>query len=180
MSRCRGRVSRALTALPSVDPAVVLAGGSLQPIEGYKGYGLALCIGLLTGVLARRLASTPRSSIPIGTSACEGDNSALVLAIDVAHFVDRDEFEERVDGLATAIRSGPRPRAADPIMVPGDREAAQAREITRQVRARAADPHRTRRPGRSARPVGARATRESSHEDFHRHGRDVHRCGARG
>src|SRR5664279_3956743 len=38
--------------MPSDEPDAVLAGGSLLPIEGYKGYGLALCIALLTGVLA--------------------------------------------------------------------------------------------------------------------------------
>jgi len=118
--------------LTSVDPANVLAGGSLQPIEGYKGYGLALCIGLLTGVLAGGCFDSEIRH-PYRDLSCAGDNSALVMALDVAHFVDRGQFAERVAQLSASIRSGPTAKNADPIMIPGDREAGRARMQTSEI-----------------------------------------------
>jgi LDH2 family malate/lactate/ureidoglycolate dehydrogenase len=118
--------------LPSADPETVLAGGSLQPIEGYKGYGLALCIGLLTGVLAGG-AFDSEIEHPYRNLSCEGDNSALVLALDVSHFVDQREFETRIGDLAATIRSGPTAQGVDAIMMPGDREASRAQTQTSEM-----------------------------------------------
>jgi len=38
--------------VPTDDPQAVLKGGCLLPIAGYKGYGIAVAIELLTGMLA--------------------------------------------------------------------------------------------------------------------------------
>jgi L-2-hydroxycarboxylate dehydrogenase (NAD+) len=111
---------------PSVDPAVILAGGSLQPIESYKGYGLALVIGLLTGVLGGGSFDADIKH-PYRELAAAGDNAALAIALDVQRFVALEEFAQRVDMISREIRSAPRAEGTTTIMVPGDREAQTAR-----------------------------------------------------
>jgi L-2-hydroxycarboxylate dehydrogenase (NAD+) len=116
--------------VPTTDPDAVLAGGSLQPIEGYKGFGLAICIALLTGVLADG-AYDDEIIHPYRHLAAPGDNSVLVLAIDVDHFADRDRFAERVGVVGERVRGGRSAPDAPPIMMPGDREHARtARQDT--------------------------------------------------
>jgi LDH2 family malate/lactate/ureidoglycolate dehydrogenase len=112
--------------LPTTDPETVMQGGSLQPIEGYKGYGLALCIGLLTGVLGGGKFDSEIAH-PYRVLTARGDNSALVLAISIDHFAGREAFARRASALGDEIRSGPRAPGGDTIMVPGDREHAVAR-----------------------------------------------------
>lgn len=118
--------------LPTTDPALVLEGGSLVPIEGYKGYGLALCIALLTGVLGGGKFDSEIEH-PYRALAAAGDNSALVLAIDLDRFAGRDAFTRRVGALSGQIRSGGRAPGVEAIMVPGDREHGVARERAAQV-----------------------------------------------
>lgn len=111
---------------PSTDPAAVLAGGSLLPIEGYKGYGLALIIALLTGVLADGAFDTEIAH-PYRSLGSEGDNSALVIALDVSSFVEPSAFAARTRTLGDEIRAGTRAANGEPIMLPGEREEQMAR-----------------------------------------------------
>jgi LDH2 family malate/lactate/ureidoglycolate dehydrogenase len=106
---------------PTRDPAAVLAGGSLVPIAGYKGYGLALAIALLTGVLAGW-----RFDAELGgglSSSSPGDNTALMAAIRVSDFIDPGEFAGRVEAIAEMIHAVPTQSGVDRIWLPGEKEA---------------------------------------------------------
>jgi len=104
------------------DPEVVMRGGSLVPIAGYKGYGLALCIALLTGVLGDAPFDADIVH-PYRDPSALGDNAALLLAINVANFLPREAFAQRIESITELIHRQPTATGVERILVPGEREA---------------------------------------------------------
>jgi LDH2 family malate/lactate/ureidoglycolate dehydrogenase len=116
---------------PSADPAAVLDGGSLLPLggleesAGYKGYGLALMVDILTGVLAG--ANTGMRVVPFSTTMGPSDLGQLFIAIDPAA-VDGDDFGRRVDLLlGDAIGAPAAPGGNRGVVIPGQPEAERER-----------------------------------------------------
>lgn len=84
----------------TADPAAVLDRGSLEPIGGHKGFGLALVVEILAGVLSGAdFAPTTRS---IGESA-EGGCGHLFVVWDIARLMPLDEFGDRLEQLLTHV-----------------------------------------------------------------------------
>jgi LDH2 family malate/lactate/ureidoglycolate dehydrogenase len=110
---------------PTTDPAAVLAGGSILPIAGYKGYGLALCVALLTGVLGGGMYD---ADIALRSSADPGNNTAVMGAIRVDSFADPAEYAGRIGQLASTLHAAPRQPGVERIWLPGEKEAELARE----------------------------------------------------
>src|SRR5436190_20869308 len=82
---------------PITDPTKA-AGGSLLPIGGPKGYGLALIFGLLAGTL--NTAGFGRDVIDFNADDKSVTNTGqFVIAVDVAAFCDVTFFKNRVDAL---------------------------------------------------------------------------------
>lgn len=113
--------------LPTRDPAAVLQGGFLLPIADHKGYGLALCIALLTGVLAGGLFDTDILH-PYKHQDQPGNNSYLMLALRVDCFTPAAEFKRRVDQVVQAIHSTPPAAGVERVWAPGEREFEVERE----------------------------------------------------
>jgi LDH2 family malate/lactate/ureidoglycolate dehydrogenase len=109
---------------PTTDPAAAL-GGLLAPIGAAKGVGLALAMGALSTLLSGAAYGTDLGSLEDGPVA--GRDGHFVAAIDIAAFVDRGEFEERMQGVLGQLRDS-RPAGVEPVRAPGDRGAACERE----------------------------------------------------
>jgi LDH2 family malate/lactate/ureidoglycolate dehydrogenase len=93
---------------PTTDAAAILASGSLLPMGGHKGAGLALMMEILTSALGGGLMS--HEIVQADASGLDAGASKLFLAIDVDAFGDRARFEERVEDLLAHLRtnsSGP-------------------------------------------------------------------------
>lgn len=106
---------------PTVDPQAVMAGGFLLPIAGYKGYGLALCISMLTGIMAD-WTSDPDIVHPYKVLTAPGDNSYFMLAMRVDGFSDPQEFRARADAASERIRAIPPAEGTDRVWLPGEKE----------------------------------------------------------
>ena len=92
--------------------------GTLLPIGGYKGSGLALVIGLLAGVLNG--AAFGRDVREFGTAATEEANTGqFVIALDVARFMPLDLFAAEIDRHVRDLRSSARLPGFDVIRIPG-------------------------------------------------------------
>jgi LDH2 family malate/lactate/ureidoglycolate dehydrogenase len=108
---------------PTTDPVVGLE-GLLLPAGGAKGYGLALMIDLLAGLLSGGGVGEDIRGLhdqrPSGVSA-------IVITLDPAAFLSVDEFEGRLAGYLDAIRAVPPGPGVAEVMIPGDR-AWRARE----------------------------------------------------
>jgi LDH2 family malate/lactate/ureidoglycolate dehydrogenase len=112
--------------LPSVDPRARQHGGSLAPIAGYKGFGLALMLSLFTSLLA----GGPFDYDLLRTGAPgepDPGRSHWFLAIDAGAIVPPETVAARAGEVVRRVRAG-RPRdGVDRLYAPGDIENEIAR-----------------------------------------------------
>ena len=120
---------------PATTPERALA-GSLQPLggeestAGYKGYGLALVVELLTGILAG--AAFGPNIIGLFSTEGKSDLGQFYMAIDPAAIGDRDVFVARLEQLLDQLAAAPLiPDAPGPVLYPGQPEAERARRQQR-------------------------------------------------
>jgi LDH2 family malate/lactate/ureidoglycolate dehydrogenase len=105
----------------TTDPELGSA-GTLFPLGGAKGYGMAVVVDALTGVLTG-------SAFGLACFGAEWQNVGhLLIALDVSRFGPVAEFKERMDALIGQIRSSPLADDADAIYLPGELEYRRAEE----------------------------------------------------
>jgi LDH2 family malate/lactate/ureidoglycolate dehydrogenase len=93
--------------------------GSLLPIGGYKGYGLAVMIGLLAGALNN--AAVGKGTIDFNAHHDLITNTGqTIIAVDPSAFGDRAAFIERVIALVNDLKSSSTLPGVNEIRVPGD------------------------------------------------------------
>lgn len=111
---------------PTEDPAAAMK-GTLVPIGGPKGYGLALIVDLLSGVM------TGSSFGPhvAATHQLDKEVSAgfVIQAIDIGAFAEPAEFEKDIQALIAEIRSSPRAAGVDRLYLPGEIEWLKKLEL---------------------------------------------------
>ena len=98
--------------------------GSLIPIGGPKGSGMAIIVEILSGILsgagcAPELHDLYEFDAPQGVGHFMG-------AIDVNHFMDLDTFRERVSAMTAQIKGLRKAEGVTEILMPGERGLAQA------------------------------------------------------
>ncbi len=112
---------------PTEDPNNVTDGGLLQPLGGYKGYGLMLVVDVFAGILSGGAFSSDLVALDMDRKQGIG---AFMSVIDPGRFMETDLFLARVDEEIRRLR-GSRPAAGvDRIRYHGELEAQ-----TRAVRA---------------------------------------------
>ena len=105
--------------LPTDDPVEGLK-GTLLPIGGHKGYGLALVVDVLSGVLTGSSYGPNIVSMDeIKTSVSAG---FVCQALDIAAFADLDQFQSDIQALIEGIRNSPCAAGVDRIYLPGEIE----------------------------------------------------------
>ena len=98
------------------------AAGTLFPLGGAKGYGMAVVVDALTGVLTG-------SAFGLACFGAEWQNVGhLLVALDVSRFGSIAGFKERMDTLISQIRSSRLAPTADAIYLPGELEYRRAEE----------------------------------------------------
>jgi LDH2 family malate/lactate/ureidoglycolate dehydrogenase len=107
---------------PTEDPAAALK-GTLLPIGGPKGYGLAFMVDVLAGMLSggafgRQIKSFHELAGPTG-------QGALMLAIAVERFMPLVQFRDLMDGYARAIRGSRKAGGTARIYLPGEIEGVK-------------------------------------------------------
>jgi L-2-hydroxycarboxylate dehydrogenase (NAD+) len=118
--------------LPTTDPNAMVDGGAQLPLGsdrdrgGHKGYGLALMVDVLSGVLSGAnwgpftppftlQQEMPARSVGKGIGHFFG-------ALRIEAFIDKDEFKRQIDDLIRTFRkTRPAPGTAGPL-IPGDPE----------------------------------------------------------
>jgi uncharacterized oxidoreductase len=107
---------------PSTDPRAYYTEppGSLLTAAQHKGYGLALAIEILGGILS-------------GSGAAGGDpirfaNGTLIVCLDPARFLPVADFHAQVAALLAWVRTAPLAAGAEEVLVPGEPEARTERE----------------------------------------------------
>lgn len=107
--------------LPTSDPSAYPEKGTIVPMAGHKGYGIALFIEILSSVLtgAKFLSS-------IGNWLAEdpvpADQGHAFVAWNVEAFMPLDRFKQRMDDMIREVRNAPKAAGADRIYLPGEME----------------------------------------------------------
>ncbi len=103
--------------------------GSLLPLGGYKGSGLAMIVEVLTGVLAKGSFGSAVGQLlqPAGFQ----DVSHFFAAMPVEAFMPQHEFLARVEELQDQVRALP-PREGQEILLPGEPEFIQLQKTDRE------------------------------------------------
>ncbi len=104
---------------PTTDAAEAMK-GSLLPTGGAKGFGLALVIDLLCGVLASG-GWGPTLGEMRGDLTKPYNGSSLFMAIDVARFRPLPEFLAETQAAAERVRKAARAPGVDRLYTPGER-----------------------------------------------------------
>ncbi len=107
--------------LPTTDISHYPHVGSLLPMAGHKGYGLAVLIEVLAAVLTGAGITSEVKSwmLDLGLPTDEGH---AFFAIDVGVLMPVDQFKERVDRMIRSIRTAPTAKGSDRIYLPGELE----------------------------------------------------------
>jgi LDH2 family malate/lactate/ureidoglycolate dehydrogenase len=93
--------------------------GFLLPIGGYKGYGLALVVGLIAGTLNN--AAMGKDLIDFNRDAAGATNTGqAIVAIDPSAFGDLAQFKRDVDRLVRDLRASERMPGVERIWMPGE------------------------------------------------------------
>jgi LDH2 family malate/lactate/ureidoglycolate dehydrogenase len=107
--------------LPTTDTSHYPDIGSLLPMAGHKGYGLAFMIEAIAGVLSGADFIRDVPSWLLDPPSRPNLGHAFI-AINVPAFTPTEAFSERIDRAAGAIRESPRAKGSDRILLPGDLE----------------------------------------------------------
>ncbi|MBJ3774455.1 Ldh family oxidoreductase [Acuticoccus mangrovi] len=106
----------------TTDPAEALKSLAFLPFGGYKAFGLAMVHEIMTSVIAGGplMAGEAKGFAPYDAPM----NTAFTLiAIDIAAFIPRAEFEARMGEMIAAIKASPLREGASEIRYPGERSA---------------------------------------------------------
>ena len=109
--------------VPTTDPVEALK-GTVLPLAGPKGYGLALFVDLLSGLLSGSKHSRDLLTFhkPLGPTGV----GAMLMAIDIARFMPLEHFETLAHDYTEAIRNSKKAKGVDRIFLPGEIEAGKA------------------------------------------------------
>ena len=110
---------------PTTDPAAGRA-GSLVPIGGAKGSGLAIMVDVLCGILSGgpygpHLHDLYVMDEPQGVSHFLG-------AIDIAHFIEPAAFKSALSAMSREIKALKKADGVEEIFLPGERSGRKAEE----------------------------------------------------
>lgn len=97
--------------------------GSLLPLgesAAHKGYGLAIAVEVLAGILGR--AGYAREPLP------PYNNGIFIIVVDIARFLPLEEFTGEVRDLVRYLKSCPRQSGVSAILYPGE-QAARTRHF---------------------------------------------------
>ncbi len=107
---------------PTTDASGYPHIGALQPAAGHKGYGIALLIETLAGVLSGAAITRAVGSWMLGDGTQPTNHGAAFIAIDVNSMISAGKFIQRVESLVEEIHNAPRAESVDRIYVPGEME----------------------------------------------------------
>lgn len=107
------------TGMPTTDPTAALK-GTLLPIGGPKGYGLALMIDVLSGILSGsqygpKIKTFHENLGPTGIGV-------FTMAINIEKFMPLNDFEKIMESYAKTIRSSRKAKGIPRIYLPGEIE----------------------------------------------------------
>ena len=107
---------------PTTDPTGYPEVGALQPAAGHKGYGIALLIETLSGILSGAAFTRSVGSWMWDDGTQPTRHGAAFLAIDTNTIMPAAEFARRMETLVDEIHTAPRADGVERLYLPGEME----------------------------------------------------------
>jgi LDH2 family malate/lactate/ureidoglycolate dehydrogenase len=114
--------------VPTTDTSAAIEGWPM-PLGGYKGYGLAMMVEILSAVLSGGAMSLEVGGIYFKERRMR--TSQFFLALDVTRFMPLDEFADRVRRLVEMMKSSAPATGYDEVLVAGEPEWRNAEKRRR-------------------------------------------------
>jgi LDH2 family malate/lactate/ureidoglycolate dehydrogenase len=108
---------------PITDPEQVEQ-GALLPFGGPKGFGLALMVEVLAGILSGAGIGAGVGSM-YNDYARAANNGHFLMAIDISRFMERDAFSSRLEMLVAMVKTS---APGGGVLIPGETRWAMLRE----------------------------------------------------
>ena len=106
---------------PTTDAKKALV-GTVATMAGHKGYALAMMIEMFSGVLSGAAVGSDVGSMYRNLDRPQNVGHFFIV-IDIAAFMPRREFVQRVDKTIDKLKSGRKRRGTEEILIPGERSA---------------------------------------------------------
>ena len=120
--------SRVLTALSKrLGGGLLPLGGEGEEFSGHKGYGLALMVDVLSGVL-----SGAATGLQAYADEKQPDVGHFFMALDPAAFRPLDEFRRDMDRLAKELKDSPKAEGQSRIYVAGEKSFARMEKYRKE------------------------------------------------
>lgn len=110
----------------TTDPLAGMKGWVL-PIGGHKGYGLALAVDMLSGVLSGGHSATGVNQLFRRDETPQGV-AHFFIALDPARLLGEETYYAQMETFCQTIKATPPADAGDPVLVPGEPEAESMAE----------------------------------------------------
>ena len=108
--------------VPTTDPTEAIQRGFFQWTGDYKGFGLALMVEILTGVLSGGLfGHDVPGMVEFGRDPLV--SHGFYAAIKIDRFMPLADFHKRVDDLVSQAHSSRRTVSENPVLVAGEKES---------------------------------------------------------
>jgi LDH2 family malate/lactate/ureidoglycolate dehydrogenase len=108
--------------VPTTDPFLYPHAAFLLPFAGHKGYGIAMMIESLAGVLTGSGAMHDVHNWVDYDPSLHTDHGGAFLAFNIAAITPIDAFKERVDQMVRDIHDTPKAAGVERLYVPGEIE----------------------------------------------------------
>ncbi len=102
-------------------------GGEGEEFSGHKGYGLALMVDVLSGVL-----SGAATGLAVNADETRPDVGHFFMTIDPAAFRPLDEFKQDMDRLARELKNSPKAEGQARIYVHGEKSFARMERFRKE------------------------------------------------
>jgi len=110
------------SAKPTTDPTCFSHAASLTPLGGYKGFGIALMVEVLSAILTGAAIRWQVLSWSFSDPSKPTGHGAAFIAINISAFMPVDQFRERMDQTILEIRASEKADGADRVYLPGEME----------------------------------------------------------
>ena len=108
--------------VPTTDAATIRK-GAISPLAGHKGFGLSLCVAMLSGPLTGSDFGAALAGAIVGERA--GSQGHFMIAIDPRAFGGEAAFRKAAGACVAEIKASRKAPGVDAIRVPGERAFAE-------------------------------------------------------
>lgn len=107
-------------------------GGATEKLGGHKGYGLAVLVEILSGALQGGTYLQDLSGLKEDGSPGRFRVGHFFMAIDIAHFIDVDQFKAICGDIVRKLRASRKAPGRDRIYTAGEKEWEKEKVIRRE------------------------------------------------